>query len=245
MTVGEKIQYYRKRSGLSQEELGQKMLVSRQTVSLWEMDKTLPTIDNLLRLKEIFSVSIDDILGDGTPPEDVAGDAKETCVFQYKKKDLQEVFKRGRLQLIGRAAIFSLACILLLVIVLVADAHPLPVGVTLGCLFIGLISHIKGYWVYSRAWRKRESKILACRYSYELFDTYFVLRISRGEEVIRMSKIPLDDIEKTVSFGNYLLLQVAGQVHIIIKDALSPDSAFLAFCESTPREEKADTQSAE
>ena len=50
MTVGEKIQFYRKKIGLSQEELGQKMLVSRQTVSLWEMDKTLPTVDNLIRL---------------------------------------------------------------------------------------------------------------------------------------------------------------------------------------------------
>ena len=52
MTVGEKIQFYRKRNGLSQEELGQKMFVSRQTISLWEMDKTLPTIDNLLRLNK-------------------------------------------------------------------------------------------------------------------------------------------------------------------------------------------------
>ena len=57
MSVGEKIQFYRKKIGLSQEELGQKMFVSRQTVSLWEMDKTLPTIDNLIRLKEIFSIS--------------------------------------------------------------------------------------------------------------------------------------------------------------------------------------------
>ena len=62
MTVGEKIQFYRKKIGLSQEELGQKMLVSRQTVSLWEMDKTVPSIDNLIRLKDIFGVSIDEIL---------------------------------------------------------------------------------------------------------------------------------------------------------------------------------------
>ena len=62
MTVGEKIQFYRKRIRLSQEELGRQLLVSRQTVSLWEMDKTLPTVDNLLRLKEIFGVSVDDIL---------------------------------------------------------------------------------------------------------------------------------------------------------------------------------------
>ena len=62
MTVGQRIQHYRKLQGLSQEELGQKLLVSRQTVSLWENDQTLPTIDNLVRLKEIFGVSIDEIL---------------------------------------------------------------------------------------------------------------------------------------------------------------------------------------
>ena len=62
MTVGQKIRHYRKQLGLSQEELAQKMQVSRQTVSLWENDQTMPTIDNLVRLKEIFGVSIDEIL---------------------------------------------------------------------------------------------------------------------------------------------------------------------------------------
>ena len=64
MTVGEKIQFYRKNLGLSQKELGQKLHVSRQTVSLWEKDQTVPTIDNLALLKEIFNVSFDKILGD-------------------------------------------------------------------------------------------------------------------------------------------------------------------------------------
>ena len=78
MTVGEKIQYYRKSIGLSQEELGQKILVSRQTVSLWEMDKTLPTVDNLLRLKEAFSVSIDDILSEAEPITENTNEPKGT-----------------------------------------------------------------------------------------------------------------------------------------------------------------------
>lgn len=85
MTVGEKIQYYRKKIGLSQEELGQKMLVSRQTVSLWEMDKTLPTVDNLIRLKEIFTVSIDDILSEAEPIEENKNEPKEAYVFKYEK----------------------------------------------------------------------------------------------------------------------------------------------------------------
>ena len=50
MTVGEKIQKYRKDLGMSQEELGQKLLVSRQTISLWEKNQTVPTIDNLMLL---------------------------------------------------------------------------------------------------------------------------------------------------------------------------------------------------
>ena len=62
MTVGEKIQFYRKRAGLSQEELGQQLLVSRQTVSLWETGQTLPTLDNLSRLRSIFGVSVDELL---------------------------------------------------------------------------------------------------------------------------------------------------------------------------------------
>lgn len=64
MTVGEKIQLYRKNLGLSQEELGKRLHVSRQTVSLWEKDQTIPTIDNIALLKDIFNVSFDRILGD-------------------------------------------------------------------------------------------------------------------------------------------------------------------------------------
>ncbi len=68
MTVGENIQKYRKEMKLSQEELGQKLLLSRQTISQWEKDQTIPTLDNLMRLKDIFCVSVDDIL-DGNKPE--------------------------------------------------------------------------------------------------------------------------------------------------------------------------------
>lgn len=244
MTVGEKIQYYRKKSGLSQEELGQKMLVSRQSVCLWEMDKTLPSIDNLLRLKELFAVSVDEILSEAEPTEAVAEEPKETYVFQYKKEDLQAIFQKTRLPLITRPLVFSLACVLLFLALLAIGTHPMLLGMPLGYLVVGLTAHMKSYWAYSKSWKKRESKILERRYSYELYNTYFVLRIFCGEEVTRMLKISYTDVEKTVSFENYLLLQIAGQLYIIKKDALLPDSAFLTLRASAPRKEKADTQSA-
>ncbi len=242
MTVGEKIQYYRKMIGLSQEELGQKMLVSRQSVCLWEMDKTLPTIDNLLRLKELFAVSVDEILSEAEPTEETVKKPKEAYIFKYEKKDLQEIFKRVRLPLITRAAAFTLAGALLFVIVLAIGAHPMLVGLPLGALFLGLVSHIKGILAYTQAWKKSESNILENRYSYELFDTHLTLRIFKGEECSKMLKIQLDNVKKTLSFGNYLLLQIARQLYIIKKDALPPDSAFLALCASAPSKEKANRQ---
>lgn len=68
MTLGEKIQKYRKALGLSQEELGQRLFVSRQTVSLWEKNQTVPTVDNLKLLKEVFGVTVDEILSTEEKP---------------------------------------------------------------------------------------------------------------------------------------------------------------------------------
>ena len=71
MTVGESILKHRKELGMSQEELGQKLLVSRQTISQWETDQTVPTIDNLMRLKDVFGISADEILNGGTKAKTV------------------------------------------------------------------------------------------------------------------------------------------------------------------------------
>ena len=62
MTIGENIYKLRKEKGLSQAELAEKLYVTRQTISLWEKNQAIPTIDNLKRLKEILGVSVDRIL---------------------------------------------------------------------------------------------------------------------------------------------------------------------------------------
>lgn len=71
MTVGENIQRLRKKLGLSQEGLAEKLFLTRQTVSQWETDQTMPTLDNIKLLKDIFGVSTDEILGLNARPEAV------------------------------------------------------------------------------------------------------------------------------------------------------------------------------
>ena len=64
MTFGEKLLKLRKKSGFSQEELAEKLLVSRQAVSRWESGETMPDSPNLLKISEIFEVSADYLLRD-------------------------------------------------------------------------------------------------------------------------------------------------------------------------------------
>ena len=64
MTLAEKIQALRKQSGMSQEQLAEKITVSRQAVSKWELGESFPDIDNVVQLSKIFSVSTDYLLED-------------------------------------------------------------------------------------------------------------------------------------------------------------------------------------
>lgn len=70
MNLGEKINYYRKQKGLMQSELGAQLFVTRQTVSLWEKGQTLPSLDNIVRLAEIFGITIDELLLGELPCEE-------------------------------------------------------------------------------------------------------------------------------------------------------------------------------
>ena len=64
MTIGEKIYKLRNNANISQEELAERLSVSRQSVSKWEMDQALPQIDKVLMLCNLFAVSADDLLHD-------------------------------------------------------------------------------------------------------------------------------------------------------------------------------------
>lgn len=67
MTIGEKIAKLRTSLGYSQEQLSEKMEVSRQSISKWEMDQALPQIDKVLQLCDLFGVSADELLYDKIP----------------------------------------------------------------------------------------------------------------------------------------------------------------------------------
>lgn len=60
---GNRLMTLRKVKGLSQEDLGNLVGVSRQTVSKWESDQTTPEMDKLVSLSDVFQISLDELLG--------------------------------------------------------------------------------------------------------------------------------------------------------------------------------------
>lgn len=62
MELGTHIKQYRKELGISQDELAERIFVSRQSISNWENNKTYPDIHTLLLLSDVFSVSLDELI---------------------------------------------------------------------------------------------------------------------------------------------------------------------------------------
>ena len=63
MTIGKRIKELRICENLSQKELGLLLTLSQDTISLWENDKSLPSVVDIIKLTKIFKVSADYILG--------------------------------------------------------------------------------------------------------------------------------------------------------------------------------------
>ncbi|MBB6479744.1 DUF5680 domain-containing protein [Spirochaeta isovalerica] len=62
MELAQRIQHLRKEAGLTQEELGERLEISRQSITKWENGSSLPEIDRLIDLSLIFGVSVDYLL---------------------------------------------------------------------------------------------------------------------------------------------------------------------------------------
>ncbi|MGC6770438.1 helix-turn-helix domain-containing protein [Enterococcus sp. LJL51] len=80
MELGEKLKVKRQEFNFTQQDLADKLHVSRQTISNWEVSRSYPDIESLIQLSEIFSVSLDVLL---------KGDQK--MIISLKRKNLLEV----------------------------------------------------------------------------------------------------------------------------------------------------------
>lgn len=138
MTLGQRIQSFRKEAGLSQEALGEALHVSRQAVSKWEGDGGVPELDTLILMSRLFHVRLGTLLGleEETPSPENAAEGGETPGTQLSPEAeqrlealLQQYSQQARpaekkpLSLRARIAAGAAACGLVLALILIPRAQ--------------------------------------------------------------------------------------------------------------------------
>ena len=105
MTFQERLITLRKQQGLSQEQLGYELGVTRQTVSKWELGVTTPEMDKLIQLNDFFHISIDELVGHTSP--EPASKAPETDYAQTAR-EIHNVPYHWHYEYKSRLSIFGL-----------------------------------------------------------------------------------------------------------------------------------------
>ena len=83
--LSENIRKYRKSRQMSQDELAEKLEVTRQSISLWETGQTQPSLDNIVALAKLFDISTDALLT-GNVPEAADGEVTKLTAEKTKRK---------------------------------------------------------------------------------------------------------------------------------------------------------------
>ena len=121
MILADKIINLRKRNGMSQEELAEEIGVSRQAISKWESGGSIPDLDRIIKMSEVFGVSTDFLLKDEIedpslcPGQDNA-DVEKNSISAEVANEYMDVSEEisNRLSLAVQALVLSPVCLLLL-----------------------------------------------------------------------------------------------------------------------------------
>ena len=94
MTLGNHLYNARKKSGLSQEDVAAKLGVSRQTISKWELDETLPDIRQAKRLAVLYHLSLDELIDFDIDVKEIERVIENTSEETQKKIDWTKAWSK-------------------------------------------------------------------------------------------------------------------------------------------------------
>lgn len=118
MKFNEKLIELRRKAGLSQEDLGYKLNVTRQTVSKWELGQTTPEMDKLIEMSKIFNISVDELINENkTETQNIQTTQIEDQPIIDKEDSKKE--KNMKFIIIG-----ILVVVIILIVVKIATALP-------------------------------------------------------------------------------------------------------------------------
>ena len=156
MILADKIMEERKKNGWSQEELADLLGVTRQSVSKWESAQSVPDLQRILKMSEVFGVSTDYLLKDelGNEPPQVCTEPETTTRFVSMEEANQYLALRERHAMRVALAVFlcivSPVCLILLAVAQELGMVPLTeelaaavgMAVLLGCILLAVVQFV-------------------------------------------------------------------------------------------------------
>lgn len=156
MKIGMFFKELRKEKGLTQEQLAERLRVSRRTVSRWETGSNMPDLDILIEMSDYYEVELRELLDGERKGEKMDNELEETVlkVADYSNGEKQKLTRRMHILFIGGL----IAAVVYLVLLFTDRADNFLggfcQGVTLGMMIVGVIMTSK-YAAKIRAFKKR------------------------------------------------------------------------------------------
>ncbi len=211
MILAEKIVKLRKQVGWSQEELAEKMNVSRQSVSKWEASNSIPDLNKIIMLAEIFNVSTDYLLKDATEaPSSLSGSSEINTLQISLEQALEYVENKVSMARLNAKGAFLLVCsaIPLFALLALAETNKLNltpntasvigviiilIMVSIGISFFIRSNHYKSdaFLIENEAFELAYGVHSAFKERLQKFTATYNLRLSVGVSMFILSSAPL------------------------------------------------------
>lgn len=252
MLLAHKIIRLRKQFGWSQEELAEKMNVSRQSVSKWESANSIPDLNKIILMGEIFGVTTDYLIKDEIEEIEASGNDVEPGVFQISLEEagtyLENKIEMARLVSKGvLLCMYSVVPMLLLLSLSKGELIPMNVemsiAIGLGILLVQVAVAVREFIISTQHQldiEKFESMEFELAYGVDSifkekakeFRRVYIRRLSMGISIVILSVLPLVIASLFSPSGMVLLLNVillivfAGLGVYIMLPVVMEDSAY-------------------
>lgn len=160
MNFGEKLYELRKEKKLSQEEVADKLNVTRQTVSKWETNQSTPDFDKVLPLCELFGISADELLsGNKKEENNTEKKNKEVEIEEEKTPSKQEIRRKSAEVVSTSIFIYIVAVALLTIAIPVLKMNPIVASALFLCAIAWATARIvKHYMSIPKLEKTKEEK---------------------------------------------------------------------------------------
>lgn len=160
MDIGEKLFELRKEKNLSQEEVAEKLNVTRQTVSKWETNQSTPDFDKIVPICELFGISTEELLTGKNPEEKVLEDNISETEQPEEKPMTKEEARRKSAEVVSTSVfLYILSVVFIMIAIPVQRMNPIVASaIFLFIIAIATTRIIKHYMSIPKFEKTREEK---------------------------------------------------------------------------------------